>query len=65
MLSLIPRFYDPSAGRVLCDGHDLRTLSLDELRRNIGIVFQESFLFSNTVRANIAFGVANATTEQI
>lgn len=56
LLSLLPRFYDATAGRVLMDGHDVRELDLDDLRRNIGIVFQESFLFSNTVKANIAFG---------
>jgi ATP-binding cassette subfamily B protein len=56
LLSLIPRFYDPLKGRVLVDGIDLRQLDLNDLRRNVGIVFQESFLFSNTVAANIAFG---------
>jgi ABC-type multidrug transport system fused ATPase/permease subunit len=56
LMSLIPRFFDPTAGRVLLDGDDARTLDLDDVRRNIGLVFQESFLFSNTVAANIAFG---------
>lgn len=65
LLSLLPRFYDPTRGRLLLDGNDLRELDLDELRRNIGIVFQESFLFSNTVAANIAFGHPNTTPEQI
>ncbi len=65
LLSLIPRFYDPDKGRVLLDGRDVREYELDDLRRNIGLVFQESFLFSNTVRANIAFGYPNATQEQI
>jgi ATP-binding cassette subfamily B protein len=65
LLSLIPRFYDATAGRVLIDGHDVRDLDLDSLRRNIGLVFQESFLFSNTVAANIAFGHPEATREQI
>jgi len=60
LLSLIPRFYDPTSGRVAVDGHDVKTLSLEDLRRSIGIVFQESFLFSNTIAANIAFGVADA-----
>jgi len=65
LMSLIPRFFDPTAGRLLVDGHDVRTLDLDDLRRNIGIVFQESFLFSNTVAANIAFGHPEATREQV
>ena len=65
LLSLIPRFYDPTEGRVLIDGIDLRRLDLDELRRNIGTVFQESFLFSNTIAANIAFGHPEASREQV
>ncbi len=65
LMSLIPRFFDPTAGRVLLDGDDVRTLDLDDVRRNIGIVFQESFLFSNTVAANIAFGHPAATRAQI
>ncbi len=65
LLSLIPRFYDPQQGRVLVDGTDVRDLDLDEFRRQIGIVYQESFLFSNTVAANIAFGSPHATREQI
>jgi ATP-binding cassette subfamily B protein len=65
LLGLIPRFYDPRAGRILADGQDLRELNLDAFRRQIGIVYQESFLFSNTVAANIAFGHPHATMEQI
>jgi ATP-binding cassette subfamily B protein len=65
LLNLLPRFYDPTAGRILLDGRDLREFKLDELRRNIGLVFQESFLFSNTAAANIAFGHPEATQEQI
>ncbi|MGO8837200.1 MAG: ABC transporter ATP-binding protein [Limisphaerales bacterium] len=65
LLGLIPRFYDPQAGRILADGKDLRELDLDAYRRQIGIVYQESFLFSNTVSANIAFGHPHATMEQI
>ena len=65
LMSLLPRFYDPTQGRVLLDGIDLRQLDLDGLRRNIGTVFQESFLFSNTIAANIAFGHPEASREQI
>jgi ATP-binding cassette subfamily B protein len=65
LLSLIPRFYDPQHGKVLADTTDLRDMDLDVYRRQIGIVYQESFLFSNTVAANIAFGNPHATQEQI
>lgn len=65
LMSLVPRFFDPTAGRVLIDGIDARDLELNDLRRNIGLVFQESFLFSNTVAANIAFGHPEATPAQI
>ncbi len=65
LLSLIPRFYDTQKGRILADNRDLRDLDLDAYRRQIGIVYQESFLFSNTVAANIAFGSPHATQEQI
>ena len=65
LLSLISRFYDPVFGRVLIDGVDARRLDIDDLRRNVGLVFQESFLFSNTVAANIAFGHPDATRGQI
>ncbi len=65
LMSLIPRFYDPTAGRVLMDGVDLRELDLNDLRKNVGLVFQESFLFSTTIAANIAFGHPEATREQV
>ena len=65
LLSLIPRFYDPRSGRVTLDGHDVRGLPLPELRRQVGMVFQENFLFSNTSAANIAFGHPDATQERI
>jgi ATP-binding cassette subfamily B protein len=65
LLNLIPRFYDVTGGRVLVDGVDVRQLDLDDLRRNIGIVFQENSLFSDSVAANIAFGAPQATNEQI
>ncbi len=65
LMTLIPRFYDPHAGSVRFDGNDLRALHLHDLRKNIGLVFQENFLFSNTIAANIAFGHPEATQAQI
>ncbi len=65
LMSLIPRFYDPLKGRILLDDVDIREFQVDSLRRNVGIVFQENFLFSNSVAANIAFGYPEATAEQI
>lgn len=65
LLSLLPRFYDPTSGTITMDDIDLRKIDLADLRRNIGIVFQESFLFSNTIAANIAFGHPDATLERV
>jgi ABC-type multidrug transport system fused ATPase/permease subunit len=65
LLALMARFYDVEAGRVLVDGSDVRELRLHDLRRNLGLVFQESFLFSNTVAANIAFGRPEATLDDV
>ena len=65
LVNLIPRFYDASEGAVLVDGHDVRTLDLVSLRRQIGIVLQTSLLFSDTIRGNIAFGRPDATEEEI
>jgi ATP-binding cassette subfamily B protein len=62
---LVARFYDPTGGNVLVDGHDLRTVSSHSLRSQMGIVPQEGFLFSGTVRENIGFGRASATGEEI
>ncbi|MER5636486.1 ABC transporter ATP-binding protein [Kitasatospora sp. NPDC002227] len=62
---LLPRFYDPTAGAVRLHGHDLRDLTLDSLRGAIGIVPEDSFLFSDSVSANIAYGRADATEDQI
>lgn len=65
LVQMIPRFYDPDAGSVLLDGVDLRDLSLTELRRSVGIVFQETFLFSASVAENIAYGRPSATRAEI
>jgi ATP-binding cassette subfamily B protein len=65
LVSLIPRLMDPTAGAVYLDGANLRDLDPAELRRNIGFVPQETFLFSATIAENIAFGVDHATDEQI
>jgi ATP-binding cassette subfamily B protein len=62
---LVARFYDPVEGRVLVDGHDLREVSARSLRSRMGIVPQEGFLFSGTVRENIAFGRPSASDEEI
>jgi ABC-type multidrug transport system fused ATPase/permease subunit len=65
LASLVPRFYDATSGRVEVDGVDVRDLRLASLRRSIGIVAQDPFLFSATVRENIAFGRADATDEEV
>ncbi len=65
LLSLIPRFYDPQIGTVLIDGVDVRELPLAYLRKSIGIVFQEPFLFSDTIASNIAFGTPDAEPGRI
>jgi ABC-type multidrug transport system fused ATPase/permease subunit len=62
---LVARFYDPTEGRVLVDGHDLRTVRAESLRSQMGIVPQEAFLFSGTVGENIGFGRPDATVEDI
>jgi ABC-type multidrug transport system fused ATPase/permease subunit len=62
---LVARFYDPTSGAVLVDGHDLRDVRQESLRRQLGIVPQEGFLFSGTIGENIAFGRPDATDEEI
>lgn len=62
---LVTRFYDPTAGRVLIDGHDLREVTLGSLRRQLGVVPQEPFLFTGTIRDNIGFARPDATDEEI
>ncbi len=65
LLSLIPRFYDPSEGKLTLDGKDLRTLRKDSLRAQLGMVFQETVLFSSTIEENIAYGRQGASKEEI
>jgi ABC-type multidrug transport system fused ATPase/permease subunit len=65
MAKLVARFYDPTAGSVLVDGRDLREITAHSLRSQMGIVPQEAFLFSGTIAENIAFGLPDATPEQI
>lgn len=65
VINLLPRFYDVSEGQVLIDGHDVRDVQLESLRRQIGIVLQETNLFSGTIRDNIAYGRPDASEEEI
>jgi ATP-binding cassette subfamily B protein len=65
IISLIPRFYDPTAGAVSIDEHDLRDVTIDSLRKQIGIVLQETNLFTGTIRDNIAFGRSEASDEEV
>jgi ATP-binding cassette subfamily B protein len=65
LAALVPRFYDATEGRVLVDGVDIRDITRRSLRREIGVISQDPFLFSASVRENIAFGVLDATVEQV
>jgi ATP-binding cassette subfamily B protein len=65
IINLIPRFYDVSEGRILIDGLDVRDVSIESLRRQIGIVLQETMLFSGSIRENIAFGRPDATDAEV
>jgi len=65
LLSLVPRFYDPTGGRVLIDGKDLRAVTKKSLRNQMSIVLQDTLLFSTTIRENIAYGRPDATEEEI
>ncbi len=65
LIHLIPRFYDVTAGQILVDGYDIRDVTLRSLRRQIGIVLQDTFLFSTTIRENIAYGREDATDDEI
>ncbi len=63
--NLLPRFYDPNAGRILFDGHELRSVTLESLRKQIGLVTQETMLFDDTVRNNIAYGRSDVSMEAV
>ena len=65
IINLLPRFYDPSEGKITIDGHVLRDVTLDSLRAQIGIVLQETTLFTGSIRDNIAFGKSDATMDQV
>jgi ABC-type multidrug transport system fused ATPase/permease subunit len=65
ILHLLPRFYDVTGGRILVDGHEVREVTQASLRRNVGLVLQDVFLFNATLRDNIAYGRADATNEEI
>jgi len=65
IINLIPRFYDPTGGRITLDGHDIRRVQLSSLRDQIGIVLQETTLFATTIRENIAFGRPDASEAEI
>lgn len=65
IINLIPRFYDVTGGKITIDGHDIRDVTLDSLRAQIGIVLQETTLFSGTIRENIAYGRPEATMDDV
>ncbi len=65
IINLIPRFYDVSGGRVAIDGHDVRDVQLESLRRQIGMVLQDTVLFSGTIRENIAYGAPDASLDDV
>jgi len=65
LAELVPRFYDVSSGRVTVDGVDVKKVKLDSLRRNVGIVLQDVYVFGDTIRNNIAFGKPDATMEEV
>jgi len=65
IIHLLPRFYDVTEGRITLDGQDIRGVTLESLRRSIGVVLQDVFLFNATIAENIAYGVSNATEERV
>ena len=65
IVNLISRFYDPVNGRVLIDGHDIKKVTLDSLRKQMGVMLQDSFIFSGTIMDNIRYGKLDATDEEV
>jgi ATP-binding cassette subfamily B protein len=65
LINLLARFYDPDEGRIFIDGVDVRELDMDDLRRSVGIVIQEPFLFRGTIHQNITYGRRDATAQQV
>jgi ATP-binding cassette subfamily B protein len=65
IMNLLCRFYDPVEGKILIDGHDIRNVTIQSLRSQIGVVLQDTFIFSGTIRENIRFGRLDATNEEI
>jgi ATP-binding cassette subfamily B protein len=65
LTQLISRFYEPTSGRILIDGHDISDVTLESLRRNISPVLQDTFLFNGTIAENIGYAVPDATTDEI
>ena len=65
LVELLLRFYDPQRGKVLIDGNNIRDIKIESLRKNIGVVHQDIFLFADTIRNNISYGKSNATDEEI
>jgi ATP-binding cassette subfamily B protein len=65
IINLLPRFYDPTEGQILIDGYNIRDVTIESMRRQIGIVLQETNLFTGTIHDNIAFGRSDATMEEV
>jgi len=65
LIHLLPRFYDPNRGKILVDGHDIKKITIDSLRRQIGIVLQHTFLFGASIKENISYGKPKAKMEEI
>ena len=65
LINLLPRFYDPTSGRIIIDGTDIKDVTLESLRRQLSLVLQETYLFSATLKENISYGKTDATMDQI